>query len=248
MKTMKSALDWLAPPAATAMLIGFFGGTAQAGDFSLPFNASNFKSPRNNTYLPMAIGKTYVYMAEEEDGLIVNEITHTSKKKKILGVATTIVRDVEWVIVEGVGVRKTEETTDWIAWDKFGNVWYFGEDTTEFLYDEDWNLTGTSKAGSWQAGVDGAQPGLLMLANPTPGTSYRQEYYAGVAEDMAQVVNLGESVSVEFGDFENCLKTKEWTPLNPGAIEHKFYAPRVGLVYIEGLKGKTVKTQLVDVR
>jgi hypothetical protein len=168
--------------------------------------------------------------------------------QKTLGVKTTVISDVEWIIVDGVGTRKVEDTTDYMACDRFGNVWYFGEDTTEYLYDENWNPTGTSKAGSRMAGVDGAQPGLLMLANPTPGTSYLQEFYEGVAEDMAQVANLGESVSVEFGDFENCLKTKEWTPLSPGTIEHKFYAPHVGLVYIEEHRGKTVKTQLVAIR
>lgn len=86
-----------------------------------------------------------------------------------------------------------------------------------------------------------------MLADPDPGLSYRQEFYAGVAEDTAQVLKLGESVSVEFGDFEDCLKTKEWTPLDPGTVEHKFYAPQVGLVFIEQLKGKTVLVELVDI-
>ena len=239
---------WLVLPAATTMLFSSLAVATHAGEISLPFNANNFKSPRDNVYLPMAIGKTYVYEADKEDGLVVNEITHTAKTKKILGVRTTVVHDVEWLIVEGVGLVKTEETTDWIAWDKFGNVWYFGEDTTEFLYDENWNQIGTSKAGSWQAGVDGARPGILMLANPKPGVSYRQEFAAGVAEDMAQVLRVDATVSIELSDFANCVETKEWTPLDPGTVEHKFYAPRVGLVYIEQLSGKTVKVELVEIR
>ena len=248
MKQIIKPVCWLATPVVAAVVIGVFSEVLHAGSVSLPFNANNFKSPRDNVYLPMAIGKTYVYVAEEEDGVVVNEISNTAKAKSVLGVKTTVVRDVEWLIVEGVGAVKTEETADWIAWDQFGNVWYFGEDTTEFLYDEDWNPIGTSKSGSWQAGVDGAQPGILMLANPEVGISYRQEYYEGVAEDTAQVLAVDKTVSIELGDFEGCVTTKEWTPLEPGSVEHKSYAPGVGLVYIEQLKGKTVKVELVEIR
>jgi hypothetical protein len=195
----------------------------------------------------MAIGATYVYEAEEEDGLVLNEITQTSATRMILGVPTTVVHDVEWILVEGIGPVKTEETDDWITWDNFGNAWYFGEDTTEFLYDDDWNLVGTSKEGSWEAGVDGAQPGILMLANPQRGVSYFQEFYEGVAEDTARVLQLNVTVTLELGTFEGCAKAKEWTPLDPGTVEHKYYAPGVGLVYIEELKGKTVKVELVGI-
>jgi len=247
MKQIKNTLRKAAAPAAAVLLISICNMHVLAGEVVIPFNANNFQSPRDNVYLPMAIGKTYVYTAEEEDGFVLNEITQTHQTKKVLGVKTIAVRDVEWIIVDGVGTRKVEDTTDYIAWDQAGNVWYFGEDTTEYLYDEDWNLLGTSKEGSWLGGVDGGQPGILMLANPTSGVSYRQEYLADVAEDMAQVVNVGQSVSVEFGDFDDCLETKEWTPLSPGAIEFKLYAPQVGLVYIEEHQGKTVRTQLVDI-
>jgi hypothetical protein len=196
----------------------------------------------------MAIGATYVYRAEEEDGLVLNEITQTSQTKVILGVTTTVVHDVEFLLVEGVGMFVTEETFDWIAWDNNGNVWYFGEDTTEYLYDENWNLIGTSKEGSWQAGVDGAKPGILMLANPRPGDSYRQEFAEDVAEDMAQVLAVNKNISVEYGDFNNVLVTKEWTPLDRGTIEHKYYAAGIGLVFIEQLKGKTIHVELIDIQ
>ena len=248
MKNTRNTLGNLAWPALALVLIGVSAGAVEAGTIAIPFRASNFTAPRDNMYLPMAIGKTYVYWAEEEDGLVVNEITQTTGTKEIQGVETTVVHDVEWVTVEGVGTFKTEETTDWMAWDNFGNVWYFGEDTTEFLYDEDWNLIGTSKTGSWQAGVDGARPGILMLAKPRKGVSYRQEFYKGVAEDMAKVLKSGQRVSIELGEFDGCLKIKEWTSLSPGSVEHKFYAPNVGLVFIEQLRGKTVKVELVDIR
>jgi hypothetical protein len=105
----------------------------------------------------------------------------------------------------------------------------------------------TGHVGSWEAGVDGAQPGIVMLADPQPGVSYRQEFLAGVAEDMAKVLRLNADVSVPYGNLEDCLETKEWSPLEPGAIEHKFYAPGVGLVLTEELKGKTFRSELVDI-
>ena len=159
---MKNAFCWLGSP-VLALVIGLSTQIADARKINLPFDPANFSSPQDNPFLPMAIGATYVYTAEEEDGLVQNEITQTADTKDILGVTTTVVHDREFLIVEGVGPIVTEETFDWIAWDNSGNVWYFGEDTTEFLYDENWNLIGTSKEGSWEAGVDGAEPAFSCL-------------------------------------------------------------------------------------
>ena len=215
---------------------------------SLPeFDPANFASSQDNLYWPKAVGDTYHYEAEEEDGLIINEITNTGAPKEILGITCMVIHDVEWIDVEGVGLVVLEDTDDWYAWDNQGNVWYFGEATVEYLYDDDWTLIGTSTEGSWEAGVDGAEPGVVMLADPQPGDSYRQEYYEGEAEDMGKVLKLNASVSVPHGDFDDCLKTKEWTALEPGTIEHKYYAPGVGLVFIEELKGKTVEVELITV-
>lgn len=210
---------------------------------------ADFNAPMDNIYLPMAIGLTYVYEAEEEDGLILNEITYTTNTVTILGITCVVVHDVEYIYIEELGLWFIlEETDDWLAWDNFGNVWYFGEATLEYLYDDDWNFLGTSPEGSWTAGVDGAEPGILMLAEPLPGLSYQQEYYEDEAEDMGAVLRLNAKVSVEYGDFEECLKTKEWTGLDPGAVEHKYYAPELGLVYIKELSGgKTVHVELVDI-
>jgi len=234
---------------AVVMLIGFTGGAVEAKNFELPaFNSANFVSPMDNLYLPMALGQTYVYRAETEDELIRNEITATFGTKVILGVTCTVVHDVEWVSVDdGSTWILSEETFDWYAWDNYGNVWYFGEDTVAYLYDDEWNPIGISTEGSWEAGVDGAEPGILMLAEPMPGLSYQQEYSEDVAEDMGKVLRLNASVSVEYGDFEDCLKTKEWTSLEPGEIEHKYYAPGIGLVFIEELKEKTLRVELIDI-
>jgi len=194
--------------------------------------------PINNQYWPLTPGTTFIYEAETEDGLEVNVVHVTDETKEILDVTCTVVLDL--VYVEDA---LTEQTYDWFAQDAVGNVWYFGEDTKE--YDEDGNVISTE--GSWEAGVDGAKPGIVMEADPQPGDSYRQEYYQDVAEDMGKVLRLNASVSVAYGDFEDCLKTKEWTPLDRGVVEHKYYAPGVGLVLVTELKGKSVRVELVDI-
>ena len=225
------------------MLISFSLGGAEARRYVLPdISADDFVSQIDNPYMPLEPGTTFVYEAETEDEFVLNNITVTDETKEIIGVSCTVVYDVEWV--NGL---LSEETYDWYAQDTSGNVWYFGETTTEYLYDDAGVLIGTSTEGSWEAGVDGATPGIVMLADPLPGISYRQEFYEGVAEDMGKVLRLNARVSVDYGNFDGCLKTREWTPLNPGVIEHKYYAPGIGLVFIEELKGKTVKVELVDV-
>jgi hypothetical protein len=198
---------------------------------------ADFVGVIDNPYFPLTPGTTFTYEAETEDGLEKDVVTVTHDTKEILGVTCTVVRDTATLdnVIE-------EDTFDWYAQDKEGNVWYFGEFTTQFE-----NGVPVGNAGSWEAGVDGAQPGIIMLADPQPGVSYRQEFLAGVAEDMAKVLRLNARVSVPYGDFESCLETKEWTPLEPGQIEHKFYARGVGLVLVEELKGKTVREELVDV-
>jgi hypothetical protein len=200
---------------------------------------ANFVSGINNPFFSLVPGTTFIYEAETEEGLDRDMVSVTHDTKEILGVTCTVVRDRE--TLDGV---LQEDTIDWYAQDEDGNVWYFGEYTTQYAED---GVTVTGHVGSWEAGVDGAQPGIVMLADPEPGVSYRQEFLAGVAEDMAKVLRLNAPVSVAYADFENCLETKEWSPLEPGAIEHKFYARGVGLVLIEELKGKTARMELVDV-
>lgn len=233
----------LAATITVTMLLSFSLAVAEAKRYDLPHvNPNDFVSLIDNPYMPLESGTTFVYEAETKDEFILNNITVTDETKEIMGVSCTVVYDVEWV-----NDLLTEETYDWYAQDSSGNVWYFGEATTEYLYDETGVLIGTSTEGSWEAGVDGATPGIVMLATPKPGISYRQEFYEGVAEDMSKVLRLNAHVSVEYGDFAGCLKTKEWTPLKPGVIEHKYYAPGIGLVFVEEIKGKTVKVALVDV-
>ncbi|OHB66485.1 MAG: hypothetical protein A2Y77_03135 [Planctomycetes bacterium RBG_13_62_9] len=198
---------------------------------------ANFVSVIDNPYFPLTPGTTFTYEAETADGLERDVVSVTHDTKVILGVTCIAVTDQS--TLDGV---IEEDTVDWYAQDIDGNVWYFGEDTKQY---ENGEVVGT--VGSWEAGMNGAQPGIVMQADPQPGASYRQEFLAGVAEDMGKVLRLNARVSVEWGDFDSCLKTKEWSPLEPGAVEQKYYAQGVGLVLIEELKGKTVRVELVDV-
>ena len=118
-----------------------------------------------------------------------------------------------------------EDTRDWYAQDRDGNVWYFGEETAEY---EDGKVVSTE--GSWEAGVDGALPGIVMHAAPEVGDAYRQEFYEGEAEDLAEVVRDGESATVPAGTFDDVVVIKEWNPLEPESIEEKSFAQGVGMV------------------
>lgn len=200
-------------------------------------NPEDFVEVIDNSYFPLSPGTTFVYEGESEDETIRNEVFVTNETRTVMGVNTTVVRDREFEDGELI-----EETFDWYAQDRNENVWYFGEDSREY---EDGEVVST--AGSWEAGVDGAQPGIIMESNPQVGDTYRQEYLAGEAEDMAEVISLNESVSVAYGSFDDCLKTREWTPLEPGIEENKYYASGIGLVLETTVEGGSERLELVDI-
>ena len=139
-----------------------------------------------------------------------------------MGITATVVHDTVYLNGEMI-----EDTHDWYAQDKVGNVWYLGEDVSNYE-----NGTLVDKAGSWEAGVDGALPGVLMYADPAAhlGEIYRQEYYQGMAEDMAELLSVKEIVTVPYGSFDNVVKTKDYAPLEPDLLENKFYAQGIGVV------------------
>ncbi|ELR96509.1 hypothetical protein [Gloeocapsa sp. PCC 73106] len=157
-----------------------------------------------------------------------NQVFVTYDTKNILGVETIVVRDVAWD--EGVLV---EDTFDWYAQDTEGNVWYLGEIATNYEYDEEGNFIGTNNDGSWEAGVNGALPGYLMKADPQVGDRYYQEFSEGIAEDEGEVVGLNQTISTNFGEFENVLKTLDFTQLEPDTFAYKYYAPGIGTVLEE---------------
>jgi hypothetical protein len=192
-------------------------------------NPSDFTTTIDNEYFPMKPGTTFVYKGGQER----DEMAVTSDTKKVMGVECVVVDDRAWENGQII-----EKTYDWFAQDKEGTVWYFGEDTKEYE-----NGKVVSTKGSWEAGVDGAKPGIIMQADPKVGKSYHQEYYKGEAEDMARVLSLNASVTVPYGSFDHVLVTKEWTPLEPSYHEHKYYARGVGHVYGGGLELVAVKTR-----
>ena len=134
-----------------------------------------------------------------------------------------------------------EVTDDWYAQDRAGNVWYLGEDTAEYE-----NGKVTTRSGSFEAGVDGAQPGIIMPANPRDGLAYRQEYYEGEAEDKAEVLSTDEKVGVPFGYFEGALLTKDLVPLEPKVSEYKLYARDVGPVLTVKTSGGSGREELIS--
>lgn len=200
-------------------------------------NPADFTDPVDNPYFPLEAGTTFILEGESDGEDIRIEMYVTDQIKEIMGVTTMVIREREWEDGELV-----EDTFDWYANDNDGNVWYFGEDSKEY---DDGKLEST--AGSWEAGVDGAEPGILMKADPEIGDIYQQEYYEGEAEDMAEVLSLDASVTVEYGSFENCLQTKEWTPLEPDVEEHKYYASGVGLLLEEDVTEGDDRVELVEI-
>jgi len=191
-------------------------------------NPADFASEINNPYFTLLTGDIHIYEGVDEDGVeerVVSRVTFETKT--ILGVNCVVV-----LVKEYSDGSLIEETRDWYAQDKKGNVWYFGEDVKDI---EDGQVYSTF--GSWEAGVNGAKPGIIMLANPQPGRKYHQEVAVGIAEDQAEVVSLNNTVTVPYGTFQNCLKTKETNPLDPGFEEFKYYAPDVGFIKAEPAAG-----------
>lgn len=197
---------------------------------------ADFVSGVDNPYFPLVPGRIFVYEGMTDDGLERVETAVTHDTVEIMGVECMVVRDVEYLDGEMI-----EDTFDWYAQDLDGNVWYFGELSFEI---EEGQIIGIE--GSWKAGEDGAKPGIIMKAAPQVGDVYRQEFLLGEAEDMGEVIDLDGAVTVPYGTFTGTLVIKDFSPLDPGAFEHKHYASGLGfLVEIDGETGQRV--ELIDV-
>lgn len=181
---------------------------------------SNFVTRIDNPYFPLTPGTTFVYEGQTTEGFEHDEFAVTRNTRMIQGVTCVEVHDT--VTVDG---ELTEDTLDWFAQDRDGNVWYFGENTHEL---EDGLITTID--GTFMAGVNGDKPGIIMKAHPAIGDFYRQEFSLANAEDFAETLSLTASVNVPAGTFHNCLKSQETTPLETDLLEDKFYAPGVGNV------------------
>jgi hypothetical protein len=210
--------------------------SASEGDGGLPqgsepvtLDPADFSTRIDNRYWPMAPGSRWVYREERGGGRfqrVTVTVTHQTKKVAA-GVTARVVHD-----VVRRGGALVEDTYDWYAQDGDGNVWYLGEDTREY---QDGKIA--TREGSWEAGVDGAQAGIIMPARPRVGMRYRQEYYAGKAEDRAEIVALRRRATVPYGRFDRLLVTRDSTPLEPSAVEHKYYAQGVGPVLSVSRRG-----------
>ncbi|WP_109509771.1 hypothetical protein [Nocardioides speluncae] len=183
---------------------------------------AEFSSEVTNPWFPLEPGTRWTYRETTEDGeKVLVVVTATSVTREIAnGVTARVVRDT--VTLDGEII---EDTLDWYAQDADGTVWYVGEDTAEF---EDGELA--NRDGSFEAGVDGAEAGVIMPATPEVGMKYQQEYYRGEAEDRGEVLAFGQRARVPAGEYDGLLQTADTTPLEPDVLEHKFYAEGVGLV------------------
>jgi hypothetical protein len=210
------------------------------GRYSPAIDPANFVRTIDNRYFPLEPGTAFHYEGVQENGRTpqTDDQVVTHRTKTILGVTCTVVRDT----VSSHG-KPIEKTFDWYAQDKAGNVWYMGEDTREVEHGRFVKMS-----DSWEAGVNGAQPGIIMPGDPRPGDEYRQEYYPGHALDQARVLGSGGPLKVRYGSFEHTLLTVETSPqIDPGVAERKYYVAGVGDVKEKTVSGNREQIELVSV-
>ena len=239
---------WIAVATGLVLLAGC-GGTDEdttqvsasrdlpQGSEPVELDPAKFTVEIDNRYWPMVPGTRWTYREIDEEGkqLQVSVTVSTEAKKIANGITARVVRDT--VTEDG---QLIEDTFDWYAQDAEGNVWYLGEDTAEF---EAGKMTTT--AGSFEAGVDGALPGIIAPAKPVDDMKYRQEYYEGEAEDNGEVLGVEEQVEVPAGHYRSALLTKDTNALEPDVLEYKLYAPNVGPVLALGVSGGGGREELV---
>ena len=206
------------------------------GHYAPELDPADFVAVVDNPYLPLEPGTKWVYEGEDDGEAERDVVEVLDETREIEGITATVVHDS--VYVEG---KLAEDTFDWYAQDKDGNVWYLGEDSHEY---EDGKAT--SAKGSWEYGKDGALPGIAMPADPTVGDAYRQEYAAGEAEDMGEVLDVGVSKDIALGTYDDVVVTKDWNPLEPDVVEEKWYAAGVGVIYETKTAGGTASSELTE--
>ena len=192
----------------------------------------------DNRWFPLDPGTTLVYRGVKEGRRTRERFRVTHRTKLIDGVRCRVVDDRSWE-----NGRLAERTKDYYAQDDSGTVWYFGEDTAEL------DAAGrvTSREGSWRAGREGARPGIFMPAHPRVGEHHFQEHFTGHAEDQFRVVTLHARVTVPYGTFSRALRTREWTTLEPGVVDAKYYVRGIGEVFEGSLKGPVERGRLVAI-
>ena len=231
--------------AAVLLLAGCGGGSDSSspdlpqGSEAVELDPADFTTAIDNPYWPMRPGSRWVYRETDGKGGVQRvDVTVTNQKKVVDGIEAVVVHDL--VTEDG---EKVEDTLDWYAQDQDGNVWYLGEDTKEYE-----NGKVVSTEGSWEAGVDGAQAGIIVPAKPEQGLGYREEHYAGQAEDAAEVLSLEGKAEVPFGRFSGALITRNYSTIEPNAVELKFYARGIGPVLVVQTSGGSSREELVSFR
>jgi hypothetical protein len=213
--------------------------TATASPYGVVVVPSDFSANVTNPWFPLPPGRTLEYRGVNEDGKVRELFTISDETQKVDGVACRVVLD--RLFVDGV---LAETTRDFYAQDRKGDVWYFGEDTAEL--DEDGSMVTTE--GTFHAGEAGALPGVFMTAHPAVGDSHRQEYYPGHAEDFYAVELLATRVVTPYRTFTSALRTREWTPLEPGVLDRKYYVKGIGTVKEVTVKGGKEELELYAIR
>jgi hypothetical protein len=221
-----------APPAEPVIDVG-------SGDYAPELDPADFVEMVDNPYMPLTPGMRWVYEGVDDGETERVEVVVTDEHKEILGISATVVRD---TVTDADG-QVVEDTFDWFAQDREGNVWYLGEDSTEY---EDGKPS--AKTGSWEAGVDGAYAGIVMPADPEVGHAYRQEYYEGEAEDLGEIIAVDAGPeTVPAGTYDDLVVTRDWNPLEPDVVEEKTYAPTIGLILERKTQGGTARVELIEV-
>ena len=211
--------------------------TLPIGSEPVNLNPADFTTDITHPYWPMKPGTRWTYRDVDEKGEVQTVVVvATAETKKLAnGITARVVRDT----VRSDG-ELVEDTLDWYAQDSAGNVWYMGEDTAEFE-----NGKIASREGSFEAGVGGAQPGILLPAEPQVGQKYRQEYLKGEAEDNGEVLGINQLVEVPTGRYSDALLTRDTTNLEPDVVEYKLYAPDIGPVLALDISGGAAREALV---
>jgi hypothetical protein len=185
------------------------------GSDPVNLNPADFSANIDNRRWPMTVGSRWIYRVTDPSGSKQRDVITVTNQTKLIadGIEARVVSD----IVRDHG-KPTEVTKDWYAQDSKGNVWYFGEYTIEYKHGR------PVDNGSWEAGVDGALPGIALPAKPKVGLSYREEYSKGEAEDQSRVLALDKQAEVPAGHYTHVLMTEDFSPIEPKASELKFYA------------------------
>jgi hypothetical protein len=223
---------------AVSAIITLVVPAAAEAPYDPKIDAAMFSTKIDNPLFSMPIGKTLIYQSKSKDGIGRLETAIPGETRTIMGVETLLYQDTDYL-----NGQIEEVTRDYIAQDRDGNVWYFGEEVDRYE-----NGKFKDSKGSWIASVDGAKPGIWMKAKQVVGDSYRQEYYKGEAEDWAKNVLTDETVTVLAGTFKHCTKTFEWTPLEPASKSNKFNCPEAGGTVLDQELKNGNRVELIEVK